>query len=176
MKKTSDSNLCARIQKRIVSQEDLPEKQQRAVAEHILKCPKCSTFAAFQRRLKDEMMQDKEAWQPQLATCKRLEQHLASRRTGQRRFMPNWLTDFLGYRIPVYQLMAAGLLLSGLYWSVFRLHFAMKHETTWYGTCRIDAAIIQTGPASAILQNISVQKIGRPISEDSLYSRFTFTM
>jgi hypothetical protein len=176
MKKSPGSNLCKRIQRQIILGDELPEEQQHAVAEHLHRCRTCSAFTAFQGGLKDTMTKDRESWRPRKSTLNQLEQHLSNRGKKKRPYFPYWLEKLLRYRVPVYQLLGTALLVVCIYWGASQRHSTMAYKASWPDTCRIDASVIQTDQASGILQAMSEQKIGRPISEDSLFSRLAFTM
>ncbi|HPN36003.1 MAG TPA: hypothetical protein PK843_15920 [bacterium] len=72
--------------------------------------------------------------------------------------------------------MAAVIVVICFVWGLGRLHTIYPPKSAKPIKYHADQSVIETAQATLLLRAAAEQKLGRPISEDSLYSRFTFTM
>jgi hypothetical protein len=173
MKRAITNKICSEIQRDMLLGDDLSDARRRALEEHSHSCHECQAFALLYGNLKEVISEECQYATPRSGTLKYLLRHMTMKQ-GERKRLTPWLERVLSYRIPVYQLVIMVLLFIGVYWGAVNLHVPKaSRPAAAYG---IDKSVIHADQAVQILQAAREQKIGRSISEDSLYSRFTFTL
>ena len=176
MKTSIISDNCLIIQKDIILGDDLSKARKNALKDHLQICPECRAFAGLQAGLKQSLAAERHRWRPRATTLEHLQQRMARKQGGRTRPSVHWLEQVLGYRIPLYHALVAVIFVGCVYLGAVHLYSLLTVKSSPTDGHAVEETVIETDQATQILEAMREQKIGRTINEDSLYSRFTFTI
>ncbi|GAB4373866.1 MAG: hypothetical protein Kow0042_18060 [Calditrichia bacterium] len=162
--------------------EELPTDIQKKVEGHLNRCPSCREFSHTLKLMEKRISEVDEPNLTPKPEIRRDLSHRISRKKKKRQpgfghliWQP--LRTILEYRIPVYQLMVAALLLLLIFSGVQSIRHtpSLQEQVQTYHSLQEESGLYP--PTNLIdLSEIGRQKIGQSISEDSSLARYVVSM
>ena len=182
-----DSNLsCENVRELLIKQkfERISERDWRAIDLHLQNCTACQNFFKAFELLPEVMHKFNESQAPSAQVKDRLLKEM--RRKKQKAFSEkgrvlNRIHTFLNYRLPLYQLIAAVIIIVILNISVVKINQSLKREevTTGKKETEPQRTVQQRQVSRAVLhlEIVNEKKGGKSLKQDSTYTRFvTFAL
>jgi len=177
---------CKTVQEFLIRQqfEKLSHQIEQEIDLHVQKCPACQNFVHLLEQMPDLMIK---VDQNEIPSAKIREQVIREARKkrqaalSQKRLVVDRLQLLFNYRIPVYQIMAAALIIFFLNLFIVKLNTLQRENNILPAEKKIEKPASvqerQTSKAIMHLKIVKSKKGGKSLKQDSTYTQFvTFVL